>query len=586
MPLFDQRKYLVPLIITLILTIYQISRVVAFVNVHGGLEHDSAWSLGAARSLAERGSYTSMISTIVDPSISGGINVDGKFDIQDEAGRIWFRTSTSIGPASIVLDALVLKIFGFDFWALRAGPLLFYTLFLLLAAYILYQLAGIGAIVLFHAFLFCYPHLSIFLSYEALGEMPGMFYLMGTFVAFAAATQVQRHRQFYFLATGLIAGLAANAKALSLLSVSGVFIWAAFLWLFGRNRVRIKELLWLGGGIVLIQVGWELVQLIVLTRLTNFAMYLQHAQQRWAGFLDEGSGLRLRTHSGPEFVWRKFLLLEEVAHPDIWVTMLIFAGILLGGLIILWLDRRGWPQNLLAPIWLGWLVNTTWFVSTAKTGWMRHFWFGLVLAVLLLCVVPIILIRLGRVKAAQPNSEAEQQRFNLPRRYILVTMGVVLLGLIGWGFIRQPYVWGVYLPDEIVPYWQERQATYFLPGAGLPWYLIPRSDQTQIIDYINKLPPAAKVYYPANQKGAEIALQTARIFYPLDRRGQPGSPPHPADILLIPASVLTSWRDPGIRQGLLQMVEQGCPQPLVGNDNYKICLADQVIVPKEFSGDP
>jgi hypothetical protein len=128
--------------------------------------------------------------------------------------------------------------------------------------------------------------------------------------------------------------------------------------------------------------------------------------------------------------------------------------------------------------------------------------------------------------------------------------------------------------------------TYFLPGAGLPWYLIPRGDQTQIIDYINNMPPGAKVYYPANQKGAEIALQTARIFYPLDRRGWPGSPPHPADILLIPASVLTSWRDPGIRQGLLQMVEQGCPQPIVGNDNYKICLADQVIVPKEFSGDP
>src|SRR6185295_10406970 len=107
-----------------------------------------------------------MISTIVDPTVPGGINVDGKFDIQDAAGRIWFRTSTSIGPASIVPDAIVLKLLGLDFWALRAGPLLFYTFFLLLAAYILYQLAGVWAIVLFHLFLFAYPHLSIFLSYE------------------------------------------------------------------------------------------------------------------------------------------------------------------------------------------------------------------------------------------------------------------------------------------------------------------------------------------------------------------------------------------------------------------------------------
>jgi len=43
-----------------------------------------------------------------------------------------------------LFDALILKLFGTDFWALVAGPLIFYALMLLLGAIIAYQLAGWG----------------------------------------------------------------------------------------------------------------------------------------------------------------------------------------------------------------------------------------------------------------------------------------------------------------------------------------------------------------------------------------------------------------------------------------------------------
>jgi hypothetical protein len=208
--LFSERIYkknLWPLLITLILTTYQLIRIIAFINVYGGVEHDGGWMLSISRSLAERGSYTTMVSTIVDPTVPGAINVDQKFDVQAEDGRIWFFTGNGIGPASIVPDALVLKIFGTDFWALRAGPLIFYTLFLLLAAYILYQLAGVGAIVLFHAFLFFYPHISIFLSYEAMGEVPSMFYVLWAYLAFGAVIIKSHRRWRHFFLAGLVAGL-------------------------------------------------------------------------------------------------------------------------------------------------------------------------------------------------------------------------------------------------------------------------------------------------------------------------------------------------------------------------------------------
>jgi hypothetical protein len=160
--LYQPTKKILPLVVVLILTAYQLIRVIAFINVYGGIEHDGGWMLSISRSLAEQGTYTTMVLTIVDPTVPGGINVDQKFDIQTPHGRIWFFTGNGIGPASIVPDALVLKIFGPGFWALHLGPLIFYILFLLLAAYILYRLTGLGAVILFHAFLSSYPHLSIF----------------------------------------------------------------------------------------------------------------------------------------------------------------------------------------------------------------------------------------------------------------------------------------------------------------------------------------------------------------------------------------------------------------------------------------
>ncbi len=574
--MFNQRKYLIPLIITLILTVYQLVRVIAFVNVYGGIEHDSGWFLGVSRSLAERGTYTSMVSTLVDPAEVGAVNVDQKFDIQAPDGRIWFFTGNGTGPASIVPHALILKIFGTSFWALRAGPLIFYTLFLLATAYVLYQLVGLESVVLFYLFLFCYPRLSIFLSYEAEGEVTAMFYAMMAYLAFAFALKKQGQRQPYFFMAGLMVGLAFNTKLLALLSVSGILLWAGWLWISRQKQVTLWELAGLVSGLVLPQAIWELLQLVILVRLTNFELYLRHVQQRLRFVLDDGSGLGLQSHSGAEFMWRKFFMLKEVAHPQDWVTMTVFVGILGGGLFLVWLwrNQRG-RQNLLAPMWLGWLANTVWFVSLAKTGWPRHFWFGLILAVILLCVTSITFLRSWGFPVTQPGKPAARIAPSLA--------GLLLLALIGWGFGSQPQVWGFFLPDEIVPYWLEKRFDY-TDLSGLPWILVPRADQIAVVDYINRMPPEANVYYPTAEfghKAAEIPTLTGRINYPFSRRIQPGVTPHPADILLIPPSILSIWRyAPVTQQELLGMVAQACPQPVLKNDNYIICLADQIRLPQ------
>lgn len=567
-PVYRNRFF--PIIVALILTAYQLLRVIVFVNVYGGVEHDSGWALGVSRAFAERGTYTSMVSTIIDPALRGGINIDGVFDMQASDGGIWFRTSTgSIGPASIIPDSLVLMVFGVNFWTLRAGPLLFYTLFLLLVAWILYQLAGIGAIVLFHIFLFSYPHLSIFLSYEGLGEMPSLVYQLAALLLFAIAMRRDRERFGYFVAAGLVGGLAVNAKLLALLSIGAIILWAGWLG-WRKKQVRFWELASLGGGVILVQVVSELVQLIVLTRVANFGMYLQFMGEKLGMFLNQGSGSGLRESSSiePDFMWHKFLVLQEVAHPKAWVTVLIFVAILLGGLALLWLWRiQPDRQTLLAPLWIGWLTYTVWFVVLAKTGWVRHFWFALILAVLQLSVIPLVLLRRQEVKGSI-----------VPR-----LAGVGLLLLIGWGVLSQPHIWGIFLPNEIVPYWQQKRAINNYE-ATLPWIIIPRAAQQEVVDYITHMPPEARVYYPFAHKAAEIPPLTGRVNYPLDRRNYPGVTPHPADILLIHPYIVSAWiHDPVMRQDLLNQVTQVCPQPVLKNDFYMICLVESLRLPQRQS---
>jgi hypothetical protein len=370
-------------------------------------------------------------------------------------------------------------------------------------------------------------------------------------------------------------------------SISGIFIWAGGLWLVGIMKnwqerrgqvtsfphstpVRFGELVALGSGTITPLVLWEIVHVAILSWLTNFELYLQNTDQRLKFLLDDGSGVGLRIHSGPEFFWDKFFLLSEVAHPQRWVTAIIFGAILLGGLALLWLwHSQPQKQSLLAPMWIGWLANTAWFVSLAKTGWPRHFWFGLVLAAMLLSVISVAFVKHGLAVWQPSKEDTRESRMNSGLLRILPGLaGSLLLGLIVWGFVSQSHVWGFFLPDEIVPYWQEKQINNKY-HASLPWIIIPRAAQAEAVNYIKQMPPEARVYYPAGHKSSEIPPQTGRMHYPLERRNH--ITPHPADIVLISPSIISPWQDPVKRHDLLSLVERQCPRPAVKNDFYMIC---------------
>jgi hypothetical protein len=551
------RNQIIAWTLLLTLTVLQLVRVIVFVNEYGGLEHDGGWLLGISRSLAERGTYTTMVSTIVDPATGADINVDRKFDIQDQEGRIWFFTGNGIGPGSIAVNAIFLKLFGFGFWPLHGGPLFFLTLFLLLASAILLGVRGLAAMLLFNLYLWLYPHLIIFLGYEAMGEMPTMVYILLAYMVFACATpktspgaDKTKHLGLWFYLSGLAAGLVINTKLIALLSLGGiVVIWLTLLW---NRRVKIKETLALIGGALTIPVLWELVHLIVLTRLTNFHMYTQHLQERLRFIADDGSGIGAQDYGGTGFFWDKVLIISEISHPHQGIALLTLALVGIGGLGLIWLYRQQ-PnrQNWIILLWVGWLGNMAWFVGIGKTGWVRHAWFGLILAVLILCVIFGEALFQIKLKTSWRN----------------IGVVVLVMGTLLPGFVVQKNIVTFFISDNLIEQWRQKQiaAKY----SVVPWMLTPRAEQQRVVDFIQNLPPDAHVFYPENHKSAEIAVQTGRIFYPIARREFMSKTED--DVIIMGITLISPWKDPGVRHSLIERAGVECPNFVYQSEYYILC---------------
>lgn len=553
-----QRNQIIAWILLLTLTVLQLVRVIVFVNDYGGLEHDGGWLLGVSRSLAERGTFTTMVSTIVDPTVTGGRNIDGNVDVQDREGRIWFYVANSVGPLVFGINALFLKILGVNFWSLHIGSLLFFTVYLILAATILLKAQGFGAALLFHVYLFLYPHLSIFLSYEALGEVPGIVSVFLAYIIFAHTANLDnvssdrgaKHLKWYFL-SGLTTGLAINTKLLGLLCLGGIFVlWLKLLW---ERRTTVWAGVVLGLGVLTIPTLWELTHLVVLTRIANFDIYRLNLQGRIYHFLNEGSGIGVQDYGGSQFIWDKILTISEISQPNQVIALLTLLLVLVGGPILLWHFRHHRArQHWIILLWFGWLGNIIWFVGIGKTGWVRHAWFGLILAVMILCII---------------FGECLSQLARRPLKWQAVGATTLVAITLIPGFVAQHNAATLFITDNLVELWRQKQVA--AKYSKVPWMITPRFEQEQVVDFIQQLPPDANVYYPENHKAAEIAVQAGRIFYPLARRDFMQKTED--DIIIIGITLISPWKDPGIRHSLIERAKVECPKFLYQSEYYIIC---------------
>ena len=550
------RNQIIAIALLLTLTVFQLVRVIVFVNEYGGLEHDGGWLLGVSRSLAERGTFTTMVSTIVDPNITGGRNVDGNVDIQDSQGRIRFYVANSVGPIVFGVNALFFKFFGVAFWSLHVGSLFFFVLFLLLGTIILLKVQGLGAALLFQVYLFLYPHLSIFLSYEALGEMPGIvciFLAYLTFIWTVEQTSIpsqSKRRLWWFYLSGLIAGLAINTKLLALLSLGGIaMLWVILLW---QRRTTLKDGVAMIFGALTIPILWELTHLVVLTRVAGFDMYQLNLQGRRQHFVNEGSGIGTQDYGGLQFYLEKALTISEISHPGQIISALTLLLVFIGGGVLIWHHRHNRiRQNWAILLWVGWLGNAAWFIGIGKTGWVRHAWVGLILAVMILCVL---------------FGETLVQIIRRPNRRNVAAMVIIAIILIP-SFVAQRNAATFFISDTLLEQWRQKQinAKY----SRIPWMITPRAEQEHVVEILQQLPPEANIFYPANHKAAEIAVQTDRILYPIARRDF--MPQSPDDAIIIGITLISPWKDLGVRHSLIERAKVECPNFLYQSEYYLIC---------------
>lgn len=546
-----------------LLTILQIVRLVNFVSIYGGVEHDSGWVLGTARTLAETGTYASMVSTIVDPSPGGHMAIHERFKIQDKIGRIFFAPD-SIGPSTVIPNALIIKIFGADFWQYRMGSLLYFTVALLLSAYLLYQVGGVFSIVWVHLFLFFYPHLIIYLGYEALGEIYGLVYLLLAFLFFNRGLCGEKYRWLWLLGCGLAAGLVLTSKLVGLLALTGLFLASGLN--YWEKRLSLKELFLIGFGFLLPLFLWELYQFLWITLSFDFYTYTSFKDQIWQYFVTGGSGINERSSKSLAFMGEKFLVIKEISSPIALISSIIFFIILLGGpFLISCFYRKIIQRNIIIFFWVGWFTTSVWFIFLSQNGWVRHNWYALIFSIFLVSLLVTYF----------------WQHFNRPPRWLNRVGAFAITVVILAGFIGQINAPNFFTPQNVVE--QMYQKRLSANHSRIPWVIIPRDQQEAALAVIQRLPPSAHLFYPEGFKSAEIATLSGRIIYSIDRRPVVGETPH--DVVIVGPDLISPWAKPLeksmtqeereiIVASVEQRITQKCPQIIFQNDYYLICALD------------
>ena len=546
------RKLIMSMLLIVLLILLQMIRIVVFVSEYGGVEHDGGWALGIARSVAERGVYTSLTSTVVDPSLQTGFNYDDQFTVQDELGREYFFVAHTTGPGTVLPNALVFKILGVSFWSSRLASLIFFFLFLVLTAAILYFLQGLVSIIVFHLYLFFFPQLYIFLGYEAFGEMPSMVYGLTSFLLFVYATQTKKRPLIWFFASGILAGMAMNTRLATIIIFSGLgVVWLILFW---QKKTTFKNAIAVISGALLVAVLWQLIVFVSLMRVSNLQTYASHVWGRIDFFLRTVEGIT-PVAEGLELFLLKAIIISELSYSHLLVSLLLVVATAISGLLLIkYFQGDSARQNLIIILSTAWLVYTIWFLNGPKNAWVRYYWYGIVWMVMILGVTFGVLIRQLR---GRPN--------------VLNIGGSLFFALLfAFSFSQQPQALNVFITPELIEVWRQRQLT--TRDTYLPWIIVSRREQAEVAEFILNLPPEANVYYPEGHKTAELSFLTNRIFYTLPRRDLMG--PQPSDVVIMGPAIISPWKkEQQQRLDILDTIHRECPLIIWESPNYIICAA-------------
>ena len=354
-------------------------RSIFFAADSGGIEHDSGWFLGVARNLAQRGIYASYTNTTSEEGKGAFISLHGRYSVQDEEGYSYFPAGVTAGPGFIVPQALMMKLFGYDFWQFRLWSLISFTGLLFLIFLISYNLGGLNALVVVQLWLWSVPQLFIQFSYESYGEHTALFYLLLSFYTFYLSYTSKKKKYILITLSGLLFSLSVLTKYLFVISGVGFGIIALWQLLKQANKKEVIKSwgLWFAFFIIPI-VFFELYRYLFL--VTNFGTYAWQAttDDFILHFKSNGGGFNLKSLDW-NFISKKAGFWEQVGvrFEIAWLSFLALSYFYFKKV-----KEEKLVLNML--LYFAFISTSLWFIFASPFGWTRHVWHGLIIGMILL----------------------------------------------------------------------------------------------------------------------------------------------------------------------------------------------------------
>ena len=472
-------------------------RVIIFAFSLGGIEMDSGWHLGVARNLAQRGIYASYTNTVTNEGEGDYPSIHSRFSVQDKEGFVYFPAAISAGPGYVVPQAIIMKVFGYDWWQFRLWPLFTFLGMLLLLFYFTYKLGGFLALVLIQLWLWIFTQIYIPMSYEAYGEHIALFYLLFSFFLFIQKVKSKKTNYLIMFMSGFTLSLSVLTKFISLLAISSfATLFLYDLYLLTKKvipkKVFIDWFFW-GAGFFIPIIIFEVYRyLSIVSQFGKEGLDAVKSDIRLR-FEREGSGLT-KLNLEKEFIINKFLIWNKVGFKHshfIWLALLFYPYILI---------KKSFNKNLslFILIFISCLSGLFWFVIISPTGWARHAWISLLLGLILFFAF------VGRLF---------QILITWKRFYYLFLIGLVLIIVINNAMTHAQFT----INEVTVHKWETQR--YIGSLQGLPTNSIfSFEDQKEVKIFFKKnISYNDRIYFLDGFLNSEISVITDKVFFPFLR---------------------------------------------------------------------
>lgn len=487
------RKYTIFAYI-LLTSILFLLRAIFFAGSYGAVEHDSGWFMGVSRNLAQRGIYASYTNTVREEGVGAHPSIHGRFSVQDSQGFSYFPAGVTAGPGYVIPQAIIFKLFGFGFWQLRAWPLLSFLGMTIFLFYLTYLLGGFVPLLILQVWLWVVPQLYITFAYEGFGEHIALFYLLASFYFLWTSLTVKRKGRRLFV-SGVLFSLSILTKYLSLLA--GVTFILFFLYDFYKNRGKLKITLIFWAYFIigtLFPIGlFETYRYLTLTSFFGKPAWDAINADFLLHFKANGSATSLKNLDW-DFVIKKFSVWSKVG-----ITFYILPWIIfLVSPVIFFKKQVKRRLTLFLILFSSSFAFCLWYLFFSPTGWARHAWFGLVLAMV------VISVNLGKFFD-----------FKVRIRNLAIVGLVILSGFI---FITSKRVHpDFFLKRNDIENWRAKR--YEGGIQGLPHTdTFSLADQKDLINFFDQnIKSEDRVYYLGWFLVAEAPPLVDKVFYTIDR---------------------------------------------------------------------